>query len=999
MDFDKLLASGLLLVALGGSCGETLCFDFESGDLQGWQVTEGSFGRLITDRSKEYHTGKPLIGKQGRYFLSTLDQKSQSPSDGFTGVVESPCFRLLAPEIRMRIGGGSGNRCGLFVCDESGKRLASVHGENSQRLVERRLSLPDQVGNILFFRIVDNSTGGWGHLLADEIVCKGEIDRAATLRVQKRIIMREFKRKSSPFLLAVEELGRRFPDYPAGTFRERLREMERRKDPSGFGDLQMEALIRKNPLLNRYPILYTTRDQYRRDHHNTATIFQVGEVNHGNYHTQGALKLLDVGSGRTRTLLPEVEGRTIRDPEVDDTGTRIVFSMREGKGENYKIWKMGSDGSGLTQLTDEPRASDIDPCWLPNGDIVFSSTREPKYCMCNRHIMCNLYRMKGNGANIHQIGKSTLFEGNSTLLPDGRILYDRWEYVDRNFGDAQGLWVCNQDGTAHAIYWGNNTTSPGGVIKARPLSTSSRVIAVLAACHDQPWGALGIIDRSKGVDGAEPVLRTWPASFRDKIHVKGRNYDSTRGLGTKYADPFPLDDAHFICVRTIGKGSETGLFYLDLFGNEILFHAEKPGCHGPVVVRPSRKRSVHPIRRNFESPHAPGYFYLQNVYIGTHMKGVKPGTIKALRIVESPEKRQWTGPPGWAGQGEQAAAMNWHNFENKRILGTVPVEADGSAYFEVPGNTFVFFQALDREGKMVQSMRSGAYVQPGERYGCVGCHENRTEEAPEMVTRPLALTRKPDRLKGWYGPPRLFSFQKEVQPIFTRHCVACHDYGKPAGEKLNLSGDRDPYFSTSYYDLWGLEKIRCVGAGPAEIQEAYSWGSHASKLTERLYGHGRVRLTPGERDRIITWMDLNAPFYPCYESAYPQNPGGRSPITFGEQDRLRKLTGIAIPRDFGYGWVKRRSLVNLSRPELSRILDGLRKPGREAEYAEALSIIRTGAKRLEERPRADMEGFVPCGKDREREIRYQRLLEREREAYRAIREGRELFDERIKPAS
>ena len=472
-------------------------------------------------------------------------------------------------------------------------------------------------------------------------------------------------------------------------------------------------------------------------------------------------------------IVPEKEGRTIRDPEVDWDGKRIVFSMRDGRTDDYHVYVVNADGTGLRQHTRAKGVSDNDPAFLPDGDIVFSSTRDPKYCMCNRHIMCNLYRMEADGANIHQIGVSTLFEGHSSILPDGRILYDRWEYVDRDFGDAQGLWTCNPDGTRHAIWWGNNTTSPGGVINARAVGgDSSKAIAILGSCHDRPWGALGLIDRSRGVDGQEPVLRTWPASYRERIHAGGQeDFDSTRFLACKYADPFPIDETRFLAVRMTGRAGEMSLVYLDLDGNETELLADAPGIWSPVILRPTKKPVVQSQQRNFDAPDAPGKFYLQNVYIGTHMQGVKPGTVKALRVVESPPKRNWTGPRGWFGHGEEAAAMNWHSFENKRILGTVPVEADGSAYFEVPGNTFVYFQALDAEGKMVQSMRSGVNVQPGETYGCVGCHEKRVGEAAPVTERPLAMQRPPSKMNGWYGPARLFSFQKEVQPVLTKNCL------------------------------------------------------------------------------------------------------------------------------------------------------------------------------------------------------------------------------------
>ncbi|MCQ2390121.1 MAG: DUF4091 domain-containing protein [Kiritimatiellae bacterium] len=742
-------------------------------------------------------------------------------------------------------------------------------------------------------------------------------------------------------------------------------------------------------------VVYVVRDTYPNDHHNTATIFQCGEINDKRYTSQGALKAWNPKTGQTRVIVPEKKGRTVRDPEVSYDGKRIVFAMRDGASDDYHIYVVDADGANLRQLTRAKGVSDIDPAFLPDGGIVFTSTRDPKYCMCNRHIMGNLYRMEADGANIHQIGKSTLFEGHSAILPDGRILYDRWEYVDRDFGDAQGLWTCNPDGTAHAIYWGNNTTSPGGVVNARPLGDGSKAIAVFASCHDRPWGALGIVDRALGVDGRASVVRTWPASFIDRVHAEGQDFDSTRLLPVKYADPMPIDDAHFLAVRQNGRGrGGMSLVYLDLDGNETELLSECPAIHTPVLLRPRRAPAAIPCRRTYEAPHAPGAFYVQNVYVGTHMKDVAPGSVKAIRVVESPEKRDWTPSEGWFGHGEEAPAMNWHSFENKRILGTVPVEEDGSAYFEVPGNTFVYFQALDAEGKMVQSMRSGVIVQPGEKYGCVGCHEKRVGEAAPVSERAAALRRAPSKLDGSWnlaglgrGTPKMFSFQRDVQPVFTKNCLSCHDYGGKAAAKLNLSGDRGAFFATSYVDLWSQGFVTCAGGGPAEIFPAFSWGSHASKLTKKLYGHGRVQLTDEERARVIVWMDLNGIYYPTYSSAYPANLGGRLPLTKAEKDELEKLTGGKIENNHGR---RQREQLNFDRPEQSRIL--AMAAGEKKE--QALAIIRKGAVRLAAQGRGDVEeDFEPCAAD---QARIRRLAKREAEeerVYAAIRENQKVYDE------
>jgi hypothetical protein len=283
--------------------------------------------------------------------------------------------------------------------------------------------------------------------------------------------------RSLPLRLAISDLLQTYgAEYARGhEFLERLDHWERAfEDPAAAAssaawvELQREALL-AHPLLQRHPILFVVRHQYRPDHHNTATFFPSarGEYNDGAFTPGGALKLLDLARGGQVTTLLEVTEGVIRDPEVHFDGDRIVFALRRDLADSYHLYEVRTDGTGLKQLTFVAEADDFDPLYLPDDSIVFSSTREPKYCMCNRHIMANLFRMEADGANIHQIGKSTLFEGHASLMPDGRILYDRWEYVDRNFGDAQALWTVHPDGTGHAIYWGNYTASPGAVIDAR----------------------------------------------------------------------------------------------------------------------------------------------------------------------------------------------------------------------------------------------------------------------------------------------------------------------------------------------------------------------------------------------------------------------------------------------------------------------------------------------------------------------------------------------------
>jgi hypothetical protein len=730
-----------------------------------------------------------------------------------------------------------------------------------------------------------------------------------------------------------------------------------------------------HPLLTAHPILFVARHQYAPDHHNTETMFQTGEINTGSFRGGSAIRTVDFSrGGEVRTLLESPHG-VARDLEVSFDGQRLLFSMRRDAADDYHIYEMRADGTELRQLTFGSGISDIDPIYLPDDRILFSSTREPKYCMCNRHIMCNLFTMDADGANIQQIGHSTLFEGHPSLLPDGRVIYDRWEYVDRNFGDAQGVWVCNPDGTNHAIYWGNNTNSPGAVLDARAIPGTEWFISTFSSCHDRPWGALAIVDRRLGLDGREPVVRIWPAEAMDLIGHG--DFDTFIRVNPKYEDPFPLSDRHFLCSRMVGDGERMGIYFLDLDGREELLYEEELGCFDPMPLAPRTRPPVLPSRIDLTQTH--GYFYVADVYVGTGMEAIERSRVKALRVVESPEKRFWTHPWWDGGTGAQAPGMAWDDFNNKRILGTVPVEADGSAYFAVPADRFVYFQLLDERGMMIQSMRSGTIARPGETVGCTGCHENRRTSVPGFSAT-AALQRDPSELEPWYGPERNFGYLAEVQPAFDRHCVACHDYGQPAGARLNLSGDLGLLFNTSYVELRQKRYVQVPGAGPYQTLPPLSWGSHASRLAQVLVdGHGdpeiddQVRLDPESFDRIITWIDLNAPYYPEYASAYGGNRYGRSPLDDHELGELQRLTGSQE--------------VNFTRPQWSGCLTRFADE-RDPIRLEALAIIERGRERLTTRPRADMPGFqLVCEAEIAQQAKYDALRDAEREARQAIVRG------------
>jgi len=768
-----------------------------------------------------------------------------------------------------------------------------------------------------------------------------------------------------------------------------------------FETLRRDALL-ANPLVNGQPLLYVVRAQYAPDHHNTETMFQTGEINTGSFRGGGALKTIDLArlalqpghdhkaataTAAVLTTLYNVPKGIVRDPDVHFDGKKILFSMRLDASDDFHLYEINVDGTRLKQLSFGTGVSDIDPIYLPNGQILFTSTREPKYCMCNRHIMGNLFTMEADGANIQQIGHSTLHEGHASLLPDGRIIYDRWEYVDRNFGNGQGLWTTNPDGTNHVVYYGNSTESPGAKLEARVIPGTEQVICTFSSCHDRPWGALAILDRRLGVDGRAPVLRTWPAAAIELVDHGG--YDTYAGVHPKYENPYPLSAKYFLCSRMTGQGEQMGIYLLDVFGNEILLHVEGPGCYNPRPLAARVKPPIIPSRVDLRQTE--GYFYVSNVYEGTGMEKIKRGAIKQLRVVASPEKRFWTRPNWDGGTGAQAPGMAWNDFNNKAIVGTAPVEADGSAYFSVPAEKFIYFQLLDEKGMLVQSMRSGTIARPGEQAGCVGCHEYRLG-TPARKTTWLAMRRGPSKLAPWYGQPRNFGYLVEVQPVFDRHCVSCHDYGKDPGKKLNLAGDLNACFNTSYVELRSKGYVQVVGAGPARVLMPMTWGSNVSRLSKVLLeGHGKpeidrqVKLSREDFDRIVTWIDLNAPYYPEYAGGmYRDNAYGRCPLKDEQVQRLSGLTGVNVAAEM--------LQASFTRPEISPCL--ARIPDKnDPRYGEALAILQAGKEALARHPRPDMPGFrLDDEIEIEQQCKFDRLQKAESESRAAIVAGQRSYD-------
>jgi hypothetical protein len=465
-----------------------------------------------------------------------------------------------------------------------------------------------------------------------------------------------------------------------------------------------------------------------------------------------------------------------------------------------------------------------------------------------------------------------------------------------------------------------------------------------------------------------------------------RHTDDLEHVRPWYNTPWPLSEKYFLCVRAAERDDTTAIYLVDIFGNEIMLYAEEAGCFSPMPLAPSPRPVMVQPRSNYGN--GDSFFYIQNVYQGTHTNDIEPGTVKNIRVIEVLSKRGLS-ESSWEGMGSQSPALNWTEFNAKQVLGTVPVEADGSAHFAVPSDRFVYFQLLDENDMMVQSMRSGTSVHSGERLACVGCHESRHTASPSAGREPVTLAsmRPPSKLSPWYGPSRPFSYQKEVQPVLDKHCIGCHDFGQEGAKEIVLAGDRNTSFCVSYMELWGKRYVGGIGAGPAGHLPPGSWGSSTSPLIRQLRkGHQNVKLDDESMNRLITWTDLNGPYYPTTYCAYPDNPPGRCPLNGEEIEILAELTGF-FPEEVLEAIRYKGPRISFDRPELSPCLDSLKKNSRK--YRKALALIRKGHERLKKRPRADMPGFVPCERDLERMAHVKKYREIEANSRKAIQEEAE----------
>ncbi|MBN1908904.1 MAG: PD40 domain-containing protein [Pirellulales bacterium] len=708
---------------------------------------------------------------------------------------------------------------------------------------------------------------------------------------------------------------------------------------------------------------------------------------------------LNLRTGKLTVLLDDPAGG-IRDPQVHYDGKKILFSYRKGGVHPYHLYEINTDGTGLRQLTDGPD-DDIEPTYLPDGSIIFCSSRCHRFVNCWFTRVATLYKCDADGQNIRMLSSNNDHDNTPWVLPDGRVLYMRWEYVDRSQVHFHHLWTMNPDGTGQMVYFGNEF---GGIamLDAKPIPGTGKVVMSASPGHGQfeHAGAVAVVDPNRGPDVPDAM----------------RALTAGRPGANSWRDPYPIAEDCFLVAR--GKG----LFVMDGQGNAEPFYRLPDGrggmeVHEPRPVRARPREPVIPPRVDLSK--ATGRLVLADIHEGRNMAGVGPGQIKKLLVLKQLPK-----PINFSGGMEPLTIYG--TFTLAEIVGDVPVEPDGSAHFDVPALQSLFFVALDENDVAVKRMHSFVTLQPGEMFSCVGCHEQRNQ-APHFRPDLAALRRPPSSIRPIDDVPRVFDFTRDIQPILDRHCVECHNADRDEGW-VDLSGDKTVRYTMSY---WHIRHHRLVNDGRNRPQGNYapfSYGSAASRLLEYVDGkHHGVKLSDHERKMLRLWIDTSATYPGTYASLGCGDYNVHMPRTAMNarcgpcHAAMVNQGGRMIPDlQFPGGTAGRPGLLcNLSRPEKSRLLRGplAKEAGGTASckevvfadkndplYKKLLAAIQDAHRRLEEGKRFDMPGFRPNA-DYLREMRRFGILppgghpDYPIDGYRLDRAYWDSFDYRPAPAS
>ncbi len=678
----------------------------------------------------------------------------------------------------------------------------------------------------------------------------------------------------------------------------------------------VRSLALRNPLLDFDRVLFVQREPARFKVSATSAWFTHMSDQYYGWFTRpgGGLYVLEgfkTGHPTVRCLTPSFEPGTIVRPELSCDATKVLFAYSKyypglidlpdkldkskiPEDAFFQLYEMRLDGSGLRRLT-RGKFDHFDGHYLPGGDIVFLSTRrgedpqytkaaarQPRASRCDSYVRCGgdefrpvavytLHVMDAGGGRIRPISPFEMFEWEPSVDHQGRIIYARWDYVDREAMPYMSLWATLPDGTGSQAIFGNYTLNPHCMFEPRAVPGSHKLVFTASAHHANTAGSLVLLDPRRGTDGDAPMTRLTPEVPFPEIEAWPDTY---------YANPWPLSEEHYLTAWSDQPLQQTGhepgaaamgIYLFDSFGNlNLLWRDAKLSCMYPIPVRPRARPPQVAVTTEWDGAQT-GRMVVFDVHRG--LESVPRGTVRSLRIVGIPPKNH-------PRMNRPVMGLTAHD-PGKFVLGTVPVEADGSAYFEAPSGVSFFLQALDADGMAVQTMRSATYLQPGQQASCIGCHEHRHTAPPDRA--PLALRRAPSRLRPGPDGSWPLDYRTLVQPVLAKHCVRCHQPGG-SGAKFDLAPEKS-YQALANYGTPSLKTH--VVTHHRQGRSAPGTGPSCESALLRLLraGHYAVSLHADDWDRLVTWMDT-----------YGQQFGSFSPAQEQQLIELRQNLAAVLAR-------------------------------------------------------------------------------------------------------
>ncbi|MEX0322705.1 MAG: SUMF1/EgtB/PvdO family nonheme iron enzyme [Puniceicoccaceae bacterium] len=613
--------------------------------------------------------------------------------------------------------------------------------------------------------------------------------------------------------------------------------------------------------------------------------------------------IYNLDTGKYRRIYKPKDGRFVGQLNLHWDADKFLFT--QSTETNWEIYEMNIDGSGKRKISNTPPDVDAyEPCYLPDGRIIFGSNGGMQTVPCwhgtdDRDIE-NLFIMNNDGSGMRRLNFDQDHDNHPFVRHNGQVIYSRWDYTGMDRTWNRPLMAMNPDGTNQRAIYGSNSYFPNGLYSIKELpGKTGQFLCVFGGYHGSyKSGRLAIFDLNKGTQEDEGLVmqisgtgKDIPIDYFDRFTVKH---------WPEFVTPTPVTDSVFLTsVWKRMKDKKIGIYLADVEDNVIpLFEEEGLALLEPIPIVQRPTPPAIPDRVDLTKTDAT--LYIQDIHAGPGLKGVPRGTVKDLRVIAYD-----FGYSGMAGQDKIGFMGPW---DSVRIIGTTPVEEDGSAIFKVPANTAIALQPLDDEGKAVQLMRTWMTAMPGEVLSCVGCHEA-SNEVP-IPKRTIASTKAPVELTPWYGPQRGFDFAREVQPVLNRYCVSCHN-GDSALDlrEEELVADYEGQFPSNHDFNRMHPEIKEIHGGKVKYTPAYEalldyirrpeiadtvalldpgeYHVDTSELVQILQaGHKGVELDKESWERIITWIDLNGPCHGTWLDVFNKQ------IPCSPEDRRRELASI-----------------------------------------------------------------------------------------------------------